>query len=64
MTRGTWRHKSCLDMDLVVQKIQWRGPRYIKLRVLYLNRHNGYFFDHTPETIKINYKDYKNWSKV
>ena len=51
-------------MDLVVQKIVWRGPTYIKLRVLYLNRHNGYFFDYTPEVIKINYKDYKNWSQV
>lgn len=64
MCKGTWRHKNCLDMDLVVLKIPYHGSEYYKLRVLYQNRHNGILYNYNPETIKIYKKDFKNWSWV
>lgn len=64
MHRGTWRHRSCLDMDLVVLNVAYLDPEIIKLKVLYQNRHNGYFFDSEHEVIKLKVKDLKNWSKV
>lgn len=62
MTKGIWRHKNCFDMDLVIVKITYPGSRYIKAKVIYINRHNGDIFGR--ETIKIQRKHFKDWTYV
>lgn len=58
----TYRHKNCLDIDIYVSKITYRGPNYWKLRVFYVHQRLGYIIE--KETVKINKKDFKNWKEV
>ena len=59
-----YRHPHCLDIDIYIVKIQYRGPRYIKARVLYWNRnYKGVVFP-TPKTVKIKLVDIPKWKWV
>lgn len=33
------RHRHCLDIDVEIKKVQYRGPDYWELKVAYWNRH-------------------------
>lgn len=28
-----WKHQDCMDLEMLVLKVQYRGPKYIKVRV-------------------------------
>ncbi len=59
---GVYRHMSCLDMDLVVLGIGYTGNRYFKLKVAWVNRHNGFYFPDSEKTLW--FKDLWKWEKV
>lgn len=59
---GRYRHINTLDVDLYVHKIGYVGPNYLKLRVSYVNRHNGIVYG--METVKILREQIKYWSEV
>lgn len=59
-----YRHLRCLDIDIYIVKIQYRGPRYIKARVLYWNRNYKSFIFQTPETVRIAREDIPKWREV
>jgi hypothetical protein len=59
----TYRHKSCLDMDMVVVKISHVDDRRTKMRVLYVNRRGG-FYSTEPETVKVWCERYDDWRQV
>lgn len=58
-----WRHNSCLDMDLLIIKIQYRGPTYLKCKVRFVDR-KGNFFDKGPSTVNIQRKHFEHWRLV
>jgi len=58
----TIRHVNCLDVDLYIHKIQYRGPDYWKVRVSYILQRNGGFLG--MDTVRIKKKDFKNWSII
>lgn len=59
-----YRHKRCLDMDIMVTKIQYRGPTYFKAKVLFINRHNGNLLWESAVTVKIERSELRNWEHI
>ncbi len=65
MGPGKWRHMSCLDVDMQVVKVTYRGPTYVKCKVLWLNRnYNDLLLSPRPETVTVQKKDLWKWSYV
>lgn len=65
MTQGMWRHRNCLDVDVYIVKVQYRGKKRIIAKALYWNRNYKFFHNiGDPETIIIKNSDLKNWSQV
>lgn len=58
MSRGFWMHESCMDAYILVLKIQFRGPNYIKAKVEWWVR--GLFIG-VKQTIKIMSAELKRW---
>lgn len=58
------RHNHCLDTDLVIVKVVTATSEFVRLRVLYWNRHYKTIMDETPETIIIYKKDFNGWKKL
>lgn len=61
--KGVWRNESCLDMDLLVLQKTYSGPKYIKLRVFYINR-KGQLLHGLSHIVRINKSDFWKWSRV
>lgn len=59
-----WRHRNCIDIDIIVQKVTYQGLKYFKVKVLYFNRHYKDIIFSKPDTVKINREDFNNWSLV
>ena len=57
-----YRHKRTLDIDVECLKVQYVGPKYIKVKLKIFNRHNGIFYE--TGTYKIMKDDLKNWELV
>ncbi len=58
---ATYRHMKCLDVDIAVIKVQFRGPSYWKLRVAYVLR-NGAILG--SETVSIKVDQMEHWRRV
>jgi len=56
----TYKHQNCLDMFLFVQKVTYKGSKYIKAKVIYLARG----MELGRETVKIKREDFKYWREV
>lgn len=70
INKGLWRHRRCKDIDFYINKVTYRGAKYVKAKVLYVYRHEGHpeiggkpIF-HNLQTVKIQLKDLKNWEKI
>ena len=63
-TNERWRHRNCLDIDIIIQKVIYRDIDRMKLKVLYWNRHGGYLILPKADNIEIKTQDFKNWSLV
>lgn len=61
MTNGTWRHMSCIDIDLQVFAVI-PTPSGWKCAVVYRNRHLGDSQGH--ETVSIARTDFWKWQKL
>lgn len=50
-----YRHKNCLDVDLDIIKVNYRGPDYTRVNVAYINRNweGGEFLIITEKNVKI-----------
>ncbi len=57
-----YRHPSCLDVDMYIVKVSYKGPTYIKLKVKWWNRHGKFF--HCDDTVQVKRKDVKRWVVV
>ena len=66
MGPGRWRHMSCLDIDLDIVWIRYRGPKYVIVRAIYVNRNwkDGNYIIHTEKALKINTKDFWKWRQI
>lgn len=65
MTGGhLYRHPRCLDIDLFVVRVQYRGLRYIKVRVRYWHRTAKAFLNWDAETVTIRCRDLYKWTEV
>lgn len=64
MSKGRWRHVSCLDVDILITKVVFAGPVYIKAKVFYVDRRNQTFYNNFPETVKIKRKDFDKWTYI
>lgn len=66
MTVGRWRHRSCLDIDLEIERVRYVCSDYMIINVAYLNRNwqNGEFLIIRQKNVKIYRKDWTNWSRV
>ncbi len=58
-----YQHRNCLDTDIEVIKVSYKGPNYTKLKVNFIDRkHTSYFQSNTLIVIKK--EQYKNWKLV
>ena len=68
MRTGRWRHRRCTEIDILITKVQYRDPKRVVAKVLYLNRQatleKNQLMDTRPERVTILAKDFKNWSPV
>ena len=63
MRKGkTYRHRNCIDMDMWIIKIQYLGPRYMKLKICWVNRFNPNILH--PDHVTVQLKDMCNWAEV
>jgi len=59
-----WRHKNCLDIDLIIVAVTYAGPSLTRAKVLYWQRHMGALMTTTTETVTIKRKDFGNWQRI
>lgn len=59
-----YRHPRCLDVDFFIVKVQYESPTYIKVKIKYWHRTLKEFIFPDPETVKIQKKDWPNWTPV
>jgi hypothetical protein len=66
MTKGFWTHQRFMDVFVEVTKVQYRGPKYLKVKVNWWNKgQSGSPFPlGVTQTITINNDDLKYWSKI
>lgn len=65
ITRGrTYRHTSCLDVDMHIVAIRYLGPDYFKLKVVWVSQRDPNIFWEQPGQVKLYRKHLKNWSLV
>lgn len=60
---GRYRHSNCIDTDIIIEKIQYLGPNYIKLKVYWVLQRNPEFII-TDDRITIRKESYKHWREV
>lgn len=53
-----YKHVECMDLEMLVLKIQFRGPKYLKARIEWFVRGKSLLM---KQTIKISNGDLKNW---
>lgn len=58
MTRGFYRHTAFLDVYVYVNKVQYRGPKYWKVKIEWWNYKQPINIE---EVIKIKNEDLPNW---
>jgi hypothetical protein len=58
----TYRHPSCLDLDMYVQKETFHGSQYSKLRVIWVLQRNGMMLGEDRVTVRA--ADRKKWQVV
>jgi hypothetical protein len=59
-----YRHKCCLDVDILVKQVVLTTDDYVLLRVIYLNRNwagGNFVIDPVPETIAVPKENYRHW---
>lgn len=66
---GTYRHISTLDVDICVDKLQYKDSKRVKLRISYFHRKYKYFITNNmgllyTQTVEIKKKDYWKWSRI
>lgn len=61
---GTYRHISCLDVDMHVLAIKYIGERYFKLKVVWVNRHSPHILIEQPGQVKLMFSDLPKWKEV
>ena len=59
---AVYRHRNCLDVDILVLKVQYTGPKYTRLRIMYFYR-NGTSLN-IGDNVKIETAQYLNWRRV
>lgn len=62
-----YRHLSCTDLELIIQKVQYVGPTYTKVKVLYWRRDfgsGGFLLDHNAHSETIQKEHYDLWRRV
>lgn len=59
-----WRHRNCLDIDIFILKVKYNGPLYVKVKILYWNRHSHAFCALEPEVVKIYREEFPKWHLV
>jgi len=57
----TYRHRNNTEVDMQVITIHCVEPEYVKMSIVWINRHHKAIF-HDSVTVKT--KDMKNWSVV
>lgn len=66
-TQGLWQHRNCNDLQLRVEKVQFIGPSYTKMRVFYIRKDFGcgeVLLFPTLYNVKITKDQYENWRRV
>lgn len=60
---GIYRHKRCLDMDVMITRILDFTDTWVEVEVLYLlQRDHDMVLD--KDTVKIHKKEYHNWKEL
>lgn len=64
-TRGAlYRHRSCLDIDILIANICFVGPKYAVVKVFYILQRNEGILNPEPQTVRIQKKDWPNWTRI
>jgi hypothetical protein len=60
------KHVCCLDVGFYINKVQYRGPNYWKVRGVWVNLTSAskYVIHYQPETIKISAAERSKWKVV
>lgn len=59
-----YRHKNCLDMDMLVVNVNFIGKVYITVEVMYLSQHNpSLLYYPESETIRLYNRNLKDWKE-
>lgn len=64
-TKGYWTHKAFMDVFIKVLSVQYIGPKYTKLKVMWWNKSQtgNPFFLGIRQVIKVRKEQYKNWKR-
>ncbi len=65
--RGFFTHDRFMDVFIEVLRVQYRGPKYTKLKIRWWNKsqsNNPFIIDYSSYTIKILHTDLKQWKVV
>lgn len=57
-----YRHQRCLDVDILVDKVVWWGPEYIRVKIRWVNRNGEYVIG--SDNVKIQRKDFSLWREI
>lgn len=66
ITGAVYRHKQCLDIDIEVEEVTYRGPEFILVNIAYLNRNwqNGEFLVLREQNVKLVKKHWPMWERI
>jgi hypothetical protein len=59
---ATYKHINFLDVAMVVKKVQYRGPIYIKVKIDWILERNGEWLG--SDVVKIQNKDLLKWKRI
>lgn len=59
-----YRHRRCLDIDIDIVRVTYRGTKYIKAKVLYWNRWYKTHHSLQPELVWIKREDFYQWKLI
>lgn len=59
-----FRHRNCLDIDIIVKDILSENEEFISLKVWYWNRNYNSLATIKIDKVTVKKKDFKNWSQI
>ncbi len=62
---GRYRHRNSLDLDILVKAIAYTGPKYTKMKVLFINRTSSdLVISHAPSVVAVQHEHLQNWARI